>query len=287
MDVSQLYDIQEEPGKLTGRRENTVYGVPLEDILMRENPDWENVPGAVPNIVEQCIREIEARGLGEVGLYRVPGSSSAIKSLEDAFGRGQIIDFSQDQYADIHCVCGALKAWFRDLPQPAFPFDTLPAVTKVSQIQDYDEKHNYIREVIHSLPLAHFNLVKRLLEHLDKITDFEDQNQMSAQALATCWAPTVIRAPRDSAFLGAIGPGLVFMRSAITQYHWIFEEQEVEAENDLENEGEEYFDADDNRDSDSPVDNAVEETTDASQSELAYVTPDASMSNMHLNVPTM
>jgi GTPase-activating protein BEM2 len=85
-----------------------VFGVDLEHILQRENPNWESEPGAVPRIVEQCLAEIESRGLTEVGickccsgLYdhsanfrtdRVPGSSSAVKALEDAFESGRFLN---------------------------------------------------------------------------------------------------------------------------------------------------------------------------------------------------
>lgn len=46
----------------------SVFGVDLELILQRENPNWESEPGAVPRVVELCLSEIETRGLTEVGI---------------------------------------------------------------------------------------------------------------------------------------------------------------------------------------------------------------------------
>ena len=44
----------------------------------------------VPAIVVHCINELEGRGLGEVGIYRVPGSEREVRELREKFlaGRG-------------------------------------------------------------------------------------------------------------------------------------------------------------------------------------------------------
>lgn len=36
----------------------------------------------VPSLIVHCIREIESRGLGEVGIYRVPGSERDVRALK-------------------------------------------------------------------------------------------------------------------------------------------------------------------------------------------------------------
>lgn len=73
-----------------------------------------------------------------------------------------------------------------------------------------------IRGVIHALPRANFDLLKRVAEHLDKcvfflsgkkmfsshhrvlrVTDFEEQNHMTAEALAIVFSPNLLRAPQN------------------------------------------------------------------------------------------
>lgn len=39
----------------------------------------------IPSLVVHCIREIESRGLSEVGIYRVPGSERDVKGLKVCF----------------------------------------------------------------------------------------------------------------------------------------------------------------------------------------------------------
>lgn len=36
----------------------------------------------VPSIIVHCIREIESRGLTEIGIYRIPGAEREVKALK-------------------------------------------------------------------------------------------------------------------------------------------------------------------------------------------------------------
>lgn len=41
-----------------------------------------NVSPMIPALIIHCVNEVEARGLTEVGLYRVPGSEKEVKALK-------------------------------------------------------------------------------------------------------------------------------------------------------------------------------------------------------------
>jgi GTPase-activating protein BEM2 len=47
---------------------HAVFGVDLELLLRREADGEEIVPGAIPHVIELCLREIESRGLTEQGI---------------------------------------------------------------------------------------------------------------------------------------------------------------------------------------------------------------------------
>lgn len=36
----------------------------------------------VPSLIVHCIKEVESRGLTEVGIYRIPGSDKEVKGLK-------------------------------------------------------------------------------------------------------------------------------------------------------------------------------------------------------------
>lgn len=54
-------------------------GVPLEECPMCTEPSQDHVP----LLVQVCCSVVENRGLGSVGIYRVPGNSAAVVALTE------------------------------------------------------------------------------------------------------------------------------------------------------------------------------------------------------------
>ncbi|KZT36942.1 hypothetical protein SISSUDRAFT_1063257 [Sistotremastrum suecicum HHB10207 ss-3] len=215
------------------RHPTAVFGVPLAFLLQREAGDNEIAPGAVPKIVDQCLTEIEARGLQEVGIYRIAGASSVINSLRDAFDRGDKVDLSSDRYLDINAVCDVVKAWFRQLPEALFP-GAYHDVIRVMRIPDFDQRLSEVRKVVRQLPTANYDLLRRLMEHLERVTDFEEHNQMTSQALAIVFSPNVVKAPGDDLALAMANMNYTtqLVKTLITHFHVIFDEADVDQEDE-------------------------------------------------------
>ena len=114
-----------------------VFGVELEFLLRREAERDDISPGTVPIIIEQCLSEVESRGLSEVGICtfplalfcpcflftdaaqdRIAGAATEINALKDAYNRGE---YPIRETTDIHAICDLVKSWFRILPEPVFP----------------------------------------------------------------------------------------------------------------------------------------------------------------------
>lgn len=45
----------------------------------------------IPFIISACIREVEKRGMSEVGIYRVSGSASDLAKLKKSFETSKLI----------------------------------------------------------------------------------------------------------------------------------------------------------------------------------------------------
>lgn len=48
--------------------------------------------GDIPHIVSLCTREVEARGLQSVGIYRLSGPASTIQKYKQAFNNSKILE---------------------------------------------------------------------------------------------------------------------------------------------------------------------------------------------------
>lgn len=111
-------------------------------------------------------------GLDEVGLYRVPGSMMSVKSLAAALNAGEDVDMDDPRWLDINVVAGTLKSWLRELPESILTPVLFEKFILAVAIQDYEEKYYAIKGLVHNLPKANFNLLKRLIYHLKRQSTF-------------------------------------------------------------------------------------------------------------------
>ncbi|KZO92235.1 RhoGAP-domain-containing protein [Calocera viscosa TUFC12733] len=213
-----------------------VYGVTLATVLEREGNQLTE--RGVPLIISQLIEEVERRGLTETGIYRISGSKAAIENIRNSIDKGMVID----EYTDIYAICDAIKQWFRDLPESILPATLLKDFDQALKIEEYNARMFRIQDLVVGLPRANFLCLRVLAEHLYKITDYEDQNQMHADNLATVWAPTLCRLPNAAQIpifqmFGVLGPATGIVKQCILQYHWLFNEaDEAEPESGADTE---------------------------------------------------
>ncbi|KZV70003.1 hypothetical protein PENSPDRAFT_685890 [Peniophora sp. CONT] len=220
------------------RGPDAIYNVPLEALLRREYPGGAPA-GAVPMFIEKCIQEVETRGMGEVGIYRIAAANSEVNRLREQFNAGRWPLTSQ---TDIYAVCDLIKSWFRVLPEPVFPAYSYHDVVNAMKIEDFDARFARIRIVVQALPRPNFDLLRRIIEHLDRVTDFEEQNQMTPDGLAIVFSPNLLRAPdNDFLMIMANMPHTnKLVKTLITNFHSIFDAETADQE-DEDEEGEELY----------------------------------------------
>ncbi|XP_035283765.1 beta-chimaerin-like isoform X2 [Anguilla anguilla] len=152
-----------------------------------------------PLVVDMCVREIERRGLRAEGLYRVPGSSEYIKQLKMAFEReGEKVVLNEDAYPDINIIAGTLKLYLQGLPIPVITYHLYYTFIQAAGITNPEARLEAIHEAVLQLPPAHYETLRYLMAHLNRVTAFERHNFMSAENLGMVFGPTLMRRPKDS-----------------------------------------------------------------------------------------
>ncbi|KAF4620517.1 hypothetical protein D9613_001123 [Agrocybe pediades] len=225
----QLSDHIHHQPIIASRDPKAVFGVELEFLLRREAGSTEISPGSVPRVIEECLSEVERRGLNEVGIYRIAGATTEINALRDAYNRGES---PIRENTDVHAICDLVKSWFRLLPDPVFPATSYHEVMEAMRQENLDDRLLRIRQVVQSLPPANFSILRRVTEHLDKVTDYEEYNHMTAEALAIVFSPNLLRAPQNDfvMILNNMGLSHKLVKALITHFHTIFDESDGEAE---------------------------------------------------------
>jgi GTPase-activating protein BEM2 len=107
-------------------------------------------------------------GLDEVGLYRVPGSVSSVKTLIASLNASEDVDMDDERWIDVNVVAGTFKSWLRELPESILPPGLYEKFILAVGLQDYEEKYYAIKGLVHQLPIGNFNLLKRVIQHLKR-----------------------------------------------------------------------------------------------------------------------
>lgn len=143
----------------------------------------------VPGLVVYCAQEVEARGLAEVGLYRVPGSEREVKELRDKFlaGRG-CPPLGQ---VEVHVLCGVIKDFLRNLREPLVPASMWSVFTSAASNPDTTDGESELFQAVSELPQPNRDTMAFLMLHLQKVAGAKE-TKMSQSNLAKILGPTVI-----------------------------------------------------------------------------------------------
>nr|XP_060617641.1 rho GTPase-activating protein 15 [Anolis sagrei ordinatus] len=186
------FDTDSKEPKAENRRSlNQVFGSHLHKVCEREG-------STVPQFVKMCINVVEKRGLDVDGIYRVSGNLATIQKLRFFVNQEEKLNLDDSQWEDIHVVTGALKMFFRELPEPLFPYCFFEQFVEAIKIQDNNNKVKCIKDLVQKLPRPNYDTMKILFEHLQKIAAKENLNLMTPQSLGIVFGPTLLRPEKET-----------------------------------------------------------------------------------------
>ncbi|BGP05626.1 hypothetical protein JCM10049v2_001432 [Rhodotorula toruloides] len=183
-----------------GECRSLLFGVGLQDYHAK-HPNM-----LVPLIVQRCIANVEATGLDQEGIYRVPGKLATIQQIVHRMEKGEeAFEFGPND--DPPAVAGVLKLYLRQLPVPLFPF--LPTDRRAFTAEHAASSDTAIASLarrIRRLSPPQQATLKALCQHLAKVAEHESVNKMSASNLALIFT-SVIFGEDDVASLEAAMQG--------------------------------------------------------------------------------
>ncbi|KFH71584.1 hypothetical protein MVEG_01882 [Podila verticillata NRRL 6337] len=180
-----------EGGQDLSRSESSepIFGLPLQDAvrISRISPSV-----GVPAVVTRCIEYLDIMGVEEVGLYRVPGSTSNVARLKTMFDHGLDYDFLQKGHEpqNPHDVATLLKLYLRELPAPIIPSEVMPTFSNIdfTAPQQHFQK---LKESLGLIPLENYILLGTLCRHLSNLADYESCTKMNISNLGLIFCPTL------------------------------------------------------------------------------------------------
>uniref|UniRef100_A0A5F4W301 Rho GTPase-activating protein 15 n=1 Tax=Callithrix jacchus TaxID=9483 RepID=A0A5F4W301_CALJA len=148
-----------------GLIKDQIFGSHLHTVCEREN-------STVPRFVKQCIEAVEKRE--------------------------EKLNLDDSQWEDIHVVTGALKMFFRELPEPLFPYSFFEQFVEAIKKQDNNTRIKAVKSLVQKLPPPNRDTMKVLFGHLTKIVAKSSKNLMSTQSLGIVFGPTLLRAENET-----------------------------------------------------------------------------------------
>jgi len=152
------------------------------------------LPENCPSVIQEAIEYLEANGGFETeGLFRIPGNQDMVQELRDRYNAGETNVFEL-LHCDPHDVAALIKRFLQELPESLIPQSFYQQIVNAARANDDCET---LSNVIGEMPDSHLRCLFPLLKFLHRLARRSDLNKMTFTNLATCLAPTVVRAPQD------------------------------------------------------------------------------------------
>ncbi|XP_071790000.1 active breakpoint cluster region-related protein-like isoform X2 [Asterias amurensis] len=221
VDISLKFESSEKALKrVQSKKKMGVFGVRISHLCQREGTK-------IPNIVINCVEEIDRRGISEMGIYRISGSSADILGLRKLFEMNSKHILTKLKQAEIHAVAGLIKRYFRDLPEPIFTQNLYCKIKDGFALKDPDAKRECMISIMKTVPEPNKTIIEYLFRHLKRVAENESVNKMHLHNLATVFGPTLLGpaskpSPLATGDNKAFMTGIMGMSDAMSQVGILF-----------------------------------------------------------------
>lgn len=174
------------------------FGMPLEYICQRDKME-------IPLVLEKMMREIEIRGLEEIGIYRKSGSISQIDKIKEIINKFGDFNMENSIVFDIHNITGCIKLFLREIPDPLIPDELIEQFIKIKEFSQSDDRFKIYIKLMNLLPNSSYQLIKRLTQHMVLIEEWKNSNKMTSYNLATIMGGTLVNGVLPKNLNGTFG----------------------------------------------------------------------------------
>ncbi|XP_027135017.1 rho GTPase-activating protein 15 isoform X1 [Larimichthys crocea] len=206
-----------------GLIKDQVFGCRLEMLCERER-------SKVPRFVRLCTEAVEKRGLDTDGIYRVSGNLAVIQKLRYLVNHERAVttdgrymfpaelvqeeklNLDESDWEDIHVITGALKLFFRELPEPVVPFGFFTDIMETVKMSDYMDKVDRLKCLVLNMPPPNHDTLQFMCRHLKRVLEHTDSNRMTTQNIGIVFGPTLMRPERDN---GNMAVNMVYQNQAV------------------------------------------------------------------------
>uniref|UniRef100_A0A3Q4MAC8 Rho GTPase activating protein 9 n=1 Tax=Neolamprologus brichardi TaxID=32507 RepID=A0A3Q4MAC8_NEOBR len=162
-------------------------------------------------------------GLETDGIYRVSGNLAVIQKLRFLVNHEEKLNLDESEWEDIHVITGALKLFFRELPEPLVPYGFFTDIVETVKMSDYMDKIDRLKCLVLNMPPPNHDTLQFMCRHLKRVLENSETNRMTTQNIGIVFGPTLMRPERDN---GNMAVNMVYQNQAVelilTEFDHIF-----------------------------------------------------------------
>ena len=183
--------------------QGVVFGSSIDVALKLSSHSYQGVY-EIPSVVYRCLEYLyKNRGIQEEGIFRLSGSSTMIKTLQEGFDKSYDIDLCNYKPIDdnpgnsigVNTISGLLKLYLRNLPH-LIVGDEQFLLFKKAVDDHHDDPYAMaieFRKIVKDkqVPHANISLMYALFELLTRINENNKINKMNLRNLCIVFSPTL------------------------------------------------------------------------------------------------
>lgn len=148
----------------------------------------------VPFILVKCIQEIDKRGLGTKGIYRISSVKSRVEQVCCIFETNDTNVNISDQPPNI--IANVLKFYLRQLSEPLLTFrlygEFIELAKDEAQFSSISQLLSSLNQLTSQLPPVSRRTCNILMHHLSRVSKNQEVNQMNSTNLGIVFGPTLL-----------------------------------------------------------------------------------------------
>lgn len=185
----------------------------------------------VPPLAKRCLDFLEVDGVFRIENFSLQTPSLTevnrlVKQFEDTDPASLNMAFENPD-----TVCGVLRKWLRQLPEPLFSYEFYDSWMSLQHTQVNEDLFGEIQTVLFQLHPTHYAVMQRLFRFLHKLSFYSAVNRLTTPVLGFHWQPCLIWSQANATALdpmrvapdGAIAGSIV--ATMIEHYDKLFVEE--------------------------------------------------------------
>jgi hypothetical protein len=196
---------QPKEKKPKGGKNNSVFGVPLEQLLERDYEESTDGVGPgllkIPSLVQEAISAMKTMDMSVEGVFRKNGNIKRLnEAKEEIDNKGTVeVDLTKENPVQ---VAALLKKFLREMPDPLLTHKLHKLWITSQRIDDTEKRRRVLHLTCCLLPKSHRDTLEVLFNFLNWVSSFshvdeESGSKMDVHNLATVIAPNIIHRGKD------------------------------------------------------------------------------------------